>query len=431
MNLKLRALWLVGLVGALYLIVLWFLPEAPMLWRAPLALLLLAVVADVVLAARRPLSLVRELPPRLVLGELATIRYRLGAPEFGALAVEFAEHLPEVFEGHLLSGRLSAPGSAGLVALERRVCALGEVHWGELRTRLTGPLGLVDVPRRLLVPGYSRVEPRGLSSRDLRAVSMEGTARHQPRTGHGLEFLGHRNYVSGDSPKQIDWKASARAQKLLLRLGSEDAQLHLVIAIDRGAGTEQQLGALSQLGATANLAARLGERALRQGDTVGLLIYSDQIEHASFGLRGPSALSRLRAPLSLLRTAPAFGNPLVAAIEISQRVPRRALVVMLADLEAPPAASQLRASLRLLARRHVCVIAAPLAPQLLADHERRAEEPLGTELRLAAGLQMRALAQTRQRLIESGARVVLDVEQRLDERVIETYLHLRRARQVS
>src|SRR5262249_33548936 len=63
------------------------------------------------------------------------------------------------------------------------------------------------------------------------AASLAGLQMGQ-RAGSSLEFKDHREYQPGDDPRQIDWNAFARSDKLTVKLFREEISPHLDIVID-------------------------------------------------------------------------------------------------------------------------------------------------------------------------------------------------------
>jgi len=96
--------------------------------------------------------------------------------------------------------------------------------------------------------------------------------------GKGLEFDAYRNYLpSTDDAGRIDWKASARANELLIReyIEERDVQVFFVIDVSSSMvfGSSEKIKneyALEMIAALANL-------ILKAGDRVGFLIFNDKI----------------------------------------------------------------------------------------------------------------------------------------------------------
>jgi len=108
--------------------------------------------------------------------------------------------------------------------------------------------------------------------------------------GKGLDFDSFREYSPFDDASRIDWKASVRAQKLLVREFREERNIEVMIVLDVSssmcyASTPPQ----SKAEYAAEVASAVVFGILRAGDSVGLLMYSD---HAASELKPNSGLKQ-------------------------------------------------------------------------------------------------------------------------------------------
>ena len=71
----------------------------------------------------------------------------------------------------------------------------------------------------------------GLTHRSLRD---ELGIRPRPARGEGTEFESLREYVSGDDPRHVDWHASARRGRLIVRQHQTERHHTVMIAVDTG-----------------------------------------------------------------------------------------------------------------------------------------------------------------------------------------------------
>lgn len=148
-----------------------------------------------------------------------------------------------------------------------------------------------------------------------------------------LRFAGVREYVRGDDPRRIHWKATARAGELRSKIYEPSSQYRLLILLDINSYPVAWLGLdpdIQEL--TISAAASLACWALDKGYTVGLLANSlmAPLESEQSLSEGellnqsviPSFLLRVRVPLdrgwkqrerllsALSRLIPYFGSPM-------------------------------------------------------------------------------------------------------------------------
>jgi len=179
--------------------------------------------------------------------------------------------------------------------------------------------------------------------------------------GQGMEFSDVREYQAGDDVRNIDWNVTARVGHPYIKKHVEERELTVLLVVDLS-GSEQ-FGTRERFKAerAAELAAVLALSAVRNNDRVGLIIFTDHIEHVVPPKKGR------RHVLRLIRDVLAFqptghGTDLSGALDYAARLLRhRAVIFLLSDFallyppdEGPEAATFARweKTLRLVSRRH-------------------------------------------------------------------------------
>src|SRR5687768_12561696 len=179
--------------------------------------------------------------------------------------------------------------------------------------------------------------------------------------GQGMEFSDVREYQAGDDVRNIDWNVTARVGHPYIKKHVEERELTVLLVVDLS-GSEQ-FGTRERFKAerAAELAAVLALSAVRNNDRVGLIIFTDHIEHVVPPKKGR------RHVLRLIRDVLAFqptgkGTDLAGALDYAARLLRhRAVIFLLSDFavlyppdEGPESATFARweKTLRLVSRRH-------------------------------------------------------------------------------
>jgi len=168
--------------------------------------------------------------------------------------------------------------------------------------------------------------------------------------GQGMEFAEVREYEPGDDVRTIDWNVTARMGHPYVKKHVEERELTVLLAVDLS-GSEQ-FGTRQRFKAevAAEVAAVLALSAVRNNDRVGLLIFTDEVEHVV-----PPAKGR-RHVLRLIRDVLAFrprgrGTDIAGALDYAGRMlPHRSILFMLSDFQVE--ADELVRTLRLVSRRH-------------------------------------------------------------------------------
>ena len=99
-------------------------------------------------------------------------------------------------------------------------------------------------------------------------------AGEQPSTmfGSGLDFAGRREYVAGDDPRNIDWRASARSQQTLLRKHYSELSSPACIVIDRRPGMAFATRKRLKVTQAVRVGITLGMQLLRAGNHLACLL---------------------------------------------------------------------------------------------------------------------------------------------------------------
>lgn len=94
--------------------------------------------------------------------------------------------------------------------------------------------------------------------------------------GQGLDFEELRSYRAGDSLKDIDWKASSRSDKKLVRVFTEETDRPAIILCDQRSTMLFGSQVYTKSVIAAEIAALMAWLLLERGDRVGGLIIEDQ-----------------------------------------------------------------------------------------------------------------------------------------------------------
>ncbi|MBU2050410.1 MAG: DUF58 domain-containing protein, partial [Gammaproteobacteria bacterium] len=244
------------------------------------------------------------------------------------------------------------------------------------------------------------------------------------RRGEGTDFHQMREYRVGDSLRQVDWKATARARKLISREYQDEKNQQLVLMIDTGRRMMASEGGLSHFDHVLNAALVVSYLALRQGDGVGLFAAGGDSRWVA-PKRGMGTIDTLLRASYDLQAQPVATDYLAAATELSLRQRRRSLVMLVTNVRDEDI-EDLLAAVRLLQRQHlVCV--ASLRERALDDALAQPVESLQDAAQagaIARYLQQRSDAHD---ALRSHRVMVLDVTaEALPGALVERYLAVKR-----
>lgn len=404
-----RALWLLAAASGLFL--------ASATAGLAVDMLLLALVYWDGKRARAP-TVSRRAPRTCALGEAmeVTVVAANGGPRRALIRVtddldERMERLSAPTTDPWEDGVLAtvAPASQVRLAYRVRPRTRGFLRLGAIHIRTLGPMGLAW--RRSVEPAEQvvRVQP-GLSGflrrKDLAVLRplREAGPRRIRRAGEGSEFESLREYVRGDDPRAIDWKATARRNRYVVRRWQAERNQNVVLAID--AGRHMRERTLDRERADFALAAAmlLAGRARAYGDRVGTLVFDDQVRHLSPPRRvDMGAMAEMLAGVETRLVEPNY--PLAVA-SLARTIRRRSLVVLFCDVIDGDVSRALVASLTRITRTHLPMAVAIRNPELERVAARTPSHEAGAFQRAAAEELVQARAAALQTMRRSGILVV-------------------------
>ena len=127
------------------------------------------------------------------------------------------------------------------------------------------------------------------TARHIATAQLQGNY-HSFFKGTGMEFSQSREYIDGDDAKHLDWNVTARMGKPFIKQYQEEREIVLMLAIDVSRSTNFGTKLRFKNELIAEFAAVIAYAAMDNGDKVGLIAFSDQIEAYLKPRRGSSAI---------------------------------------------------------------------------------------------------------------------------------------------
>ncbi len=390
-----------------------------------------ALLLDALLVLRRAIPGARRRHAHaLSLGVDSEVMIEIQAADTRTLRARLHDHVPAQADVQGLPQTIEVkPGEAVTLRYRMKPVRRGELRFGRVELRLRSPLGLWELRCDAGAPSQARVYPNfaaiagyALLATDHR-LSQLGVLQRR-RRGEGLEFHQMREYRQGDTPRQIDWKASSRIRRLVSREYRDERDQQILLLLDCGRRMHARDGELSHLDHALNAALLLAHVALRQGDAVGLMTFGG-VERYVPPRKSQACLNALLAASYDLDATLHASDYYTTAVQLMQRQRKRSLVVILSNLRDEDD-DTLRPALGLLRQRHLVVLAS-LRERIL---DAALAAPVGG---LDAALTHAATAQYLERrrrnfaLMEERGVPCLDVEpQQLPLALINRYTELKR-----
>ena len=279
--------------------------------------------------------------------------------------------------------------------------------------RYRSPLGLwtrqLDQPAQTEVkvyPDVQAVRTFELLARQDRESSMFRSSR---RRGGESEFARLREYRREDEFRSIDWKATARRQKLIAREYQLESNQSILFLLDAGRLMTAETVGLSLFDHALNATLMLSHVAARAGDHVGLMTFADDVKRYAAPAGGARAAKRIIQAGYDLHPELVETSYAAAFEQLGLRVRKRTLVVLFTQVVDEVAANELVRMTRGALPRHLPLIVLFRDPDVSAMLE--SKSPLEQDDLYVRGAAAE-LSTFRERLLRDVSRrgaLVLDV----------------------
>jgi uncharacterized protein (DUF58 family) len=316
-----------------------------------------------------PLRIERNLPGAFSLGVPTVLTLTLVNEGAQAWQVSVFDELDAHFTFEGLPQTVAVP-ALSQVALRYTATATqrGVAQFGATQLRWRTRFGCFDMrqtlgePRRLRVyPNFAALARYAWLSGDRRLAQI-GIKTYAQR-GLGTDFRQLSDYKTGDSLRNIDWKATQRQRRPIVREFQDDRDQCVLFLLDCGRRMRADEGALalkanSHFDEALNALMLLSYVALKEGDEVGAMTFGCPAEERrDFAPRkGTATLNALMNRLHDIQPGATHSDYLLAAQEMLRVQKRRALVIVLTNFRDEDAA-ELRPAIKLLRRKHLVLVA--------------------------------------------------------------------------
>jgi len=243
----------------------------------------------------------------------------------------------------------------------------GTVQFAPADVRLRSRLGLWEIFERLgnvearrVFPDFAQVARYAWLAGDRRLQEI-GIKTYQQR-GEGTDFKQLKEYHTGDPVRHIDWRATLRQSKPIIREFQDERDQCVMLLVDcgrrmRAHDTDSKIGT-THFDQVMNAVMLLSYVALQRGDAVGAMTFGTPPgeERSVPAKKGKHALHGMMAELFGVQPTLNYSDYVLAAQQLLRKQRRRALVIVITNFRDEDA-SELGHALRLLRSRHLVLVA--------------------------------------------------------------------------
>ncbi len=386
---------------------------------------------DGLLALGLKVNVQRSAPDVMSLSRRNRVSLRLRSESRLPLLVSVTDDLFEGAEAHDLPVKV-ALGARGVATIDYHLepSLRGAHQLGDHHLRLPSPLGLWLLQRRVVAKKAVRVYP------DLKQLQQFDALARQDRElsfvrasrlkGGESEFARLRDHVPDDDIKRMDWKATARRQKLTVREYQLESNQNLMFLLDAGRVMTGLDSGISRFDHALNASLMLAHVAARGGDRVGALGFDEDLRvfmPPQAGRQASRAIIQATYDLFPRLVEPDYD---LAFQSLATRVKNRTLVILFTHVIDFSAAETLVRRVRAIGRRHLPLIICfrDLEVEALADPKGHSD----LYLKGAAAEHLRWQRSLMQDLKRGGALVLETTARELTGKLVSRYLQIKAQR---
>lgn len=306
----------------------------------------------------------------------------------------------------------------------------GTARFGQAIIRWQGPFGLIwrQAKRPLNAEGPITADIRRIEDESIAFLSRDAMhgAKVQRDIGEGAEFHALREFHSGMDRRTVDWKQSARHQKLLAKEFRTERNHQVVMALDSGRVMCEPIGDAPRIDRAIHGALILSYACLRSGDRAGLFAFDDRPRLSTGAVTSIGAFPLLVRQAGRIDYSTAETNYAFGLTTLSASLKRRSLIVVFTEFADATAAELMLETTANLMKRHLVLFVVMRDDELeaLVTHAPDTPEDVARAV-VAAGL-LRERDLVLARLRRMGAHIVEAPADRVGPEALNAYLELKR-----
>jgi uncharacterized protein (DUF58 family) len=312
--------------------------------------------------------LVRRLPAAFAIGVRRPVHVAVSTDGARTQRGELHDHADASLLAQGLPLRLALQGGTSLettytITPTRR----GDVAFAPADVRLRSRWGLCEILDRVgttdvrrVYPDFAQVARYAWLAGDRRLQEI-GIKTYRQR-GQGTDFKQLSEYRAGDSVRHLDWRATLRLSKPIVREFQDERDQCVMLLVDCGrrmrADERNAAIGATHFDQVLNAVMLLSYVALKQGDAVGAMTFGTPAGKARSVAprKGVQALNALMGQLHDVQPTLTHSDYVAAAQELLRRQRKRALVIVITNFRDEDS-SELGHALRLLRSRHLVLVA--------------------------------------------------------------------------
>ncbi len=308
--------------------------------------------------ARADFEISRTMPHTFAIDKNAKISLQIKTDN--SYEIEIFDFVPESFICKDMPFKLTTrKGQFAKLEYEAKPMKRGNFLFDKIQLRITSKWGFYQINRFVDCKDKVRVYPNfGTFDKENLVSDLEnndGNIVKQRKRGTGTDFSQLRDYIDGDTLRQIDYKASSRMNKLISREYQVEKDQQVLIMLDCSRRMQATQGDKTHFDYALNSITYLARTILNEGDALGIYSFGGDKSRYMQPRKGRKTVNNLLNQVFDLYASKKIPDYVKAAEEIIKQQKRRSLIILVTNLHEEDG-ENIRVMLKILQRKHIVLI---------------------------------------------------------------------------
>lgn len=402
------------------------------LGQVALALFCLALLADIaMLWHRRGITASRQCSDRFSCGDDNDVALHIDSQYPFTVDLHVIDEVPHIFQRRDIDfAHRMQPHGACRITYRLRPTRRGVYGFGRVRVFASTVIGLVQRRFTCDQPIDVKVYPSYLMLNRYELLAMSNNLtelgiKRIRRAGNNTEFEQIKDYVQGDEYRNINWRASARRNQLMVNVYQDERSQQIFNLIDKGRVMQQAFDGMTLLDYAINASLVLSYVAVRKDDKAGLMTFNEDLDEFLQAAKSSTQMQNILEALYAQETD--FGETDYSAllVNVNRLIRKRSLLVLYTNFTGLNSLQRQLPYLRQLNQRHrllVVFFADDELSEFIRQHPGDSEEYYQQVIAEKISREKQLIVTTLQ---QQGILSLLTTPDRLSINVINRYLEIK------
>jgi uncharacterized protein (DUF58 family) len=327
-------------------------------------IIIVLLIVDILIlySSKNTIKARRNLPDKLSNGDKNPIELLVTNFYGMTVNIKIIDELPEQFQERdfKIIDQLKK-NSSKTFSYSVRPTERGEYHYGSLQVFVSTAMGFAQrkfsFNEAAMVPNY----PSFLQLRKYELMAFTNKLRDYGlkkirKIGQTMEFEQIKDYVQGDDVRNINWKASAKRNQLMINQFQDEKSQPVYSVIDKGRVMKMPFEGLKLVDYAINATLVISNIALKKGDKAGIFSFSDKVFNQVMAQKRASQMNLILETLYNLDTDFKESDFARLYIDIKRTITQRSLLLLYTNFETLDALHRQLPYLQAIAKNHLLVV---------------------------------------------------------------------------